>query len=813
MSAVVGEQMLRSSGPATARKPRWSKAAIRSLIREKTGEEPEEGAEDRVLEIVGTDETPDRYNSILTADGWETERYERNPVFLWCHDDTSPPIGLTLKIERSEVAGRKGLSFLVLFADAETSPLADKIFRLYKGGFLNATSVGFWPHEAREIDTEDEARELNLAWPFLTSPNFPPIVYERQELLELSAVPVPGNPNALVQRAVSRGALRPEEAADAERWLGQAAGVEKTRMDARLGKLHPIEPDGVPVTWGTLTTTNVVGLPAILAASRPKAFKCRLNPQLPRSFDVAAESLQPATLMFAWASEWLGCAVKDIWLSRFTVQSARIGGFLSGLRAASEGLAIKAERNILGNGMEMPPVRETIHLNSKMSDSFLVEGAQFLEGPDGAKLIVVREPSWWGLEFTVMSATAHQASAERVVNGAWDWLRANDPLKGEAFSITGEFQKRGDATFEDVFMTERNATACRRTLDVLNAKGSSFAPRGILMLGAPGTGKTMSGRVFRDRAKATFLWVSAKDLRRVGGSSGIEMAFEYAREYAPSVIFLEDIDSWISDSCVDLLKVEMDGLAKNTGVLTILTTNHPEHLPAALIDRPGRFHDVLNFDLPDETVRGAMLRAWIAGISEEQLASAVAATAGMSGAHVRYVADFVASLVEGDGMAVGEAIERAIATMIEQRELIAGLGAWARTAPRTIVGFKIETAFGTDIPESIGSAGVLTFHEGSPVLERPAGEGDMDELTEMLKACAAACEACRDKCAYAAEKKDDASKAAAKAVCLTCAEACEKCAAMIGAPAEETPASESDGEAEMKAALEGVMRKLDQVAA
>jgi HK97 family phage prohead protease len=154
----------------------------------------------RKITFVASDETPDRYGDVIRASGWKTKNYMKNPVFLWAHRSSEPPIGKTTKlvVENEPPA----LVQTVEFAD---DPVADRVFRLYKGGFLKAVSVGFKPLEWQPIE-DDEGR--------ITGHEF-----TKQELLELSAVPIPANPNALA-RAVDEGILT---AADAEKLFPDSA--------------------------------------------------------------------------------------------------------------------------------------------------------------------------------------------------------------------------------------------------------------------------------------------------------------------------------------------------------------------------------------------------------------------------------------------------------------------------------------------------------------------------------------------------------------------------------------------------------------
>lgn len=147
------------------------------IIRKAIPFEVKEVAE-RTLEFVGSTEEIDRDGEVINVSGWQLTNYRKNPVFMWAHRYDQPPIG-----KATSVTKRDGqLKFKIQFADKETYEFADTIFKLYKGGFLKATSVGFIP-----IDWEDGDGEKT-----------PKRRYSKQELLELSAVPVPSLPSALI---------------------------------------------------------------------------------------------------------------------------------------------------------------------------------------------------------------------------------------------------------------------------------------------------------------------------------------------------------------------------------------------------------------------------------------------------------------------------------------------------------------------------------------------------------------------------------------------------------------------------------------
>lgn len=127
----------------------------------------------------------DRDGDIILPKAFEKTllEYRKNPVVLWAHDHSSPPIGKSLA-EKIEEAG---LLFNPQFAVKEDPDHSGKIFKLYNGGYLNAFSVGFIPENSEE--QEIDGKSVN--------------VFTEVELLEVSAVPVPSNRGALALRQIT----------------------------------------------------------------------------------------------------------------------------------------------------------------------------------------------------------------------------------------------------------------------------------------------------------------------------------------------------------------------------------------------------------------------------------------------------------------------------------------------------------------------------------------------------------------------------------------------------------------------------------
>jgi hypothetical protein len=407
----------------------------------------------------------------------------------------------------------------------------------------------------------------------------------------------------------------------------------------------------------------------------------RWNPKLSKAFDVEKETFVPGTQELALVSKYIGCPVKRMQQNGFFVPSARMGSFLSALdESLDSDCSIEDVRNLSSDNKEFPPIFDTIQLNSVLSSEFLIDGIRFLDHKGSGKSVMHVSPSWYGLHVTTYVQSAQKSLMSELVQKTWRRAKELNFLKGEAFALSGEFIERDpDMDFSNLFLLQKQEDCLKQLVTRINEKGARMDNRGLIAIGPPGTGKTLSGRVLLNQAKATFIWLSARDFYYSGAFGGLAYAFEVARECSPSIIFIEDVDNWLSDRTTDLMKTEMDGIVRTKGITTVITTNYPERFPEALIDRPGRFHDVLKYDLPDESIRRRMLVAWLpkedrTGIKEavidKAIEKAVKATEGYSGAHVRELASYVAVLKEQEGVNLPEAIEKAIAKIAENRETI-----------------------------------------------------------------------------------------------------------------------------------------------
>ena len=192
--------------------------------------------------------------------------------------------------------------------------------------------------------------------------------------------------------------------------------------------------------------------------------------------------------------------------------------------------------------------------------------------------------------------------------------------------LLGEDQVK--VTFSDVAGVEEAKEEVSELVDFLRdpakfQKLGGKIPRGVLMVGSPGTGKTLLARAIAGEAKVPFFTISGSDFVEmfVGvGASRVRDMFEQAKKHAPCIIFIDEIDAVgrhrgaglggghdEREQTLNQLLVEMDGFEGNEGIIVIAATNRPDVLDPALL-RPGRFDRQVVVPLPDIRGREQILK-------------------------------------------------------------------------------------------------------------------------------------------------------------------------------------------------------------
>ena len=210
-------------------------------------------------------------------------------------------------------------------------------------------------------------------------------------------------------------------------------------------------------------------------------------------------------------------------------------------------------------------------------------------------------------------------------------------------------------TFADVAGVDEAKSEVEELVEFLRDPGKfqklgGKIPRGVLMVGSPGTGKTLLAKAIAGEAKVPFFSISGSDFVEmfVGvGASRVRDMFEQAKKHAPCIIFIDEIDAVgrhrgaglggghdEREQTLNQLLVEMDGFEGNEGIIVIAATNRPDVLDPALL-RPGRFDRQVVVPLPDVRGREQILKVHMRKVplSENVKPSVIArGTPGFSGA-------------------------------------------------------------------------------------------------------------------------------------------------------------------------------------
>jgi cell division protease FtsH len=212
-----------------------------------------------------------------------------------------------------------------------------------------------------------------------------------------------------------------------------------------------------------------------------------------------------------------------------------------------------------------------------------------------------------------------------------------------------------NVTFADVAGVEEAKEEVKEIVDFLKdpakfQKLGGKIPKGVLMVGSPGTGKTLLARAIAGEAKVPFFTISGSDFVEmfVGvGASRVRDMFEQAKKHAPCIIFIDEIDAVgrhrgaglggghdEREQTLNQLLVEMDGFEGNEGIIVIAATNRPDVLDPALL-RPGRFDRQVVVPLPDVRGREQILKVHMrkVPVADDVKPSLIArGTPGFSGA-------------------------------------------------------------------------------------------------------------------------------------------------------------------------------------
>ncbi|MBN3905172.1 MAG: AAA family ATPase [Nostoc sp. NMS1] len=236
------------------------------------------------------------------------------------------------------------------------------------------------------------------------------------------------------------------------------------------------------------------------------------------------------------------------------------------------------------------------------------------------------------------------------------------------------FQSIQSATFENLVLHRTLKQDIQDDLINFFASRETYAnygvpwKRGILFIGSPGNGKTHTVKALINQMQQPCLYVKSFKSEYATDSDNIRKVFKQARQSAPCVLVLEDIDSLLNDENRSFFLNELDGFASNQGIVTIATTNHPERLDSAISNRPSRFDRKYHFDLPAIPEREAYITLWneklksAMGLSEQAVIQIVELTEGFSFAYLKEL--FLSSMIRWMGAMETGALEKIMISQV-----------------------------------------------------------------------------------------------------------------------------------------------------
>jgi hypothetical protein len=265
------------------------------------------------------------------------------------------------------------------------------------------------------------------------------------------------------------------------------------------------------------------------------------------------------------------------------------------------------------NDCEVPPLFNRMHTAVDEQETLPVKAWFFIEGKFKYILHVNFDDysPCTGI-IKVLASAEHIGDAALAIEAIQEIATKNNIYRGSILTPIGEFLPPPTVSMDDLFISaetrqavDENIVGFLKKREVYEVNHLPFT-RGVILEGSPGTGKTLLGKVLSNMKDVTFIWAPPKYMSSLGM---VNNTFAMARELAPTILFLEDMDTYANqrDSVTGEILAEMDGMRSNKGIIIVATTNYPDRLDAALLSRPSRFDVRVKLGVQPPDIRQAYI--------------------------------------------------------------------------------------------------------------------------------------------------------------------------------------------------------------
>ena len=343
--------------------------------------------------------------------------------------------------------------------------------------------------------------------------------------------------------------------------------------------------------------------------------------------------------------------INNLYLNNFRISTYEKHIFCVSFEDFIASSGFKIVRAYVGDRDDVRPFEyENLEVGPKITKKVINEGVLFLEHAESKmRLIFTLEvycPDMY--ELSLQSRREHTEQAEKFLADLRAYAAKNNYLKNK--KITPDFtfiELNTSYTWDSVVLDEKTKAKVRANIETLLGNIGIYEindipfKRGIILKGVPGVGKTLIGKILCNTAPCTVIWVTPRHLER---SKSVATICDIARNLAPTILFLEDIDLYgasrdtnFNKTILGELMNQLDGVTDNKNIIVIATTNRSNELEKALRNRPGRFDSVIEIKAPAVGERERMLRLYTTkfvcdGVDFAELAKS---TDEYTGAHVK----------------------------------------------------------------------------------------------------------------------------------------------------------------------------------